>query len=95
MSNRQKETEVSLLFQKRTSVIQKLKKDPNNPEALKEKEMVEEKLATIVGKENREKFCAVAEYVFGRKFDKYLKSSLLLAHHTRAERKEQQATPQR
>ena len=47
--------EVSLLFQKRTTLIQKLKKDPGNLETLKDKEEVEEKLALIVGKENREK----------------------------------------
>ena len=55
ISNKQKETEVSLLFQKRTTLIQKLKKEPGNLETIKDKEEVEEKLASIVGKENREK----------------------------------------
>ena len=55
VTNKQKETEVSRLFQKRTTLIQKLKKDPGNIETLNEKDEIEEKLATIVGKENREK----------------------------------------
>ena len=55
ISNKQKETEVSLLFQKRTALIQKLRTDPCNTELVKQREEIEDKLASIVGKENREK----------------------------------------
>ena len=55
VSDKQKETPTSRLFQKRTELIQKAKKVENNKEISEEIDQVEEDLAILVGKENRDK----------------------------------------
>ena len=55
VSDKQKETPTTILFNKRTELIQKAKSEANNMEIQEEIEEVEEELATLVGKENRDK----------------------------------------
>ena len=55
ITDKQKETPTSILFTKRAELIQKSKKDRNNTEILAEIEAIEDELATLVAKENRDK----------------------------------------
>ena len=55
VSDKQKETPASRLFDKRTALIQKSKSGIHDMEIQNEIEEVEEQLATLVGKENRDK----------------------------------------
>ena len=55
VSNKIKETESSQLFQKRSLVIQSIKKNPNDEKLKAELEDIESDLSKVVGKENHEK----------------------------------------
>ena len=55
VSGKEKVTPVSILFERRTKLVQKLKIDKENKETQEEKEKVEEELAKHIAKENRDK----------------------------------------